>query len=240
MSSLQDLLAQRAEIEKKIADVQREERATAINKVRAMMAEFGLTAADIAGKASAPKAPGTAKPTTELVLSHKHPADRRQVASTLEAMRRTGAAFSTRHRIIDTAGVVHHVVVVGDQLFDDDGAVVGTQGFYVEVTPAISDVHQQVVSDAVAEIAENYFTLMSLDKRLEILDATIALQEQSLKVAIAWKDAARGTEVGVQRFQAEVRKNQSERLVVQQDIIEAENRIHAQKAIIAWCLGRVG
>ena len=100
-------------------------------------------------------APGTAKPTTELVLSHKHPADRRQVASTLEAMRRTGAAFSTRHRIIDTAGVVHHVVVVGDQLFDDDGAVVGTQGFYVEVTPAISDVHQQVVSDAVAEIAEN-------------------------------------------------------------------------------------
>ena len=52
MSSLQDLLAQRAEIEKKIADVQREERATAINKVRAMMAEFGLTAADIAGKAA--------------------------------------------------------------------------------------------------------------------------------------------------------------------------------------------
>ena len=48
--SLQDLLAQRAEIEKKIADAQREERAAAIGKVKAMMAEFGLTAADIAGK----------------------------------------------------------------------------------------------------------------------------------------------------------------------------------------------
>ena len=48
MSPLQDLLAQRAEIEKKIADVQREERSVAINKVRQLMAEFGLTAADIA------------------------------------------------------------------------------------------------------------------------------------------------------------------------------------------------
>lgn len=50
MSSLQELLAQRAEIEKKIADAQREERSTAIAKVKALMAEHGLTAADIAGK----------------------------------------------------------------------------------------------------------------------------------------------------------------------------------------------
>lgn len=51
MSSLQELLAQRAEIEKKIADAQREERSTAIAKVRALMAEHGLTTADLAGKA---------------------------------------------------------------------------------------------------------------------------------------------------------------------------------------------
>jgi DNA-binding protein H-NS len=74
MSSLQDLLAQRAEIEKKIADVQREERATAINKVRAMMAEFGLTAADIAGKAAAPKAPGTGKSTGKVAAKYRNAA----------------------------------------------------------------------------------------------------------------------------------------------------------------------
>lgn len=91
---------------------------------------------------------------------------------------------------------------------------------------ATAEGRNYVVTRLVAEIAENYFTLMSLDKRLEILDATIALQEQSLKVAIAWKDAARGTEVGVQRFQAEVRKNQSEKLIVRQQIIEVENRIN--------------
>ncbi len=55
MTSLQELLAQRAEIEKKIADAQREERAAAIAKVRTLMAEYGLTAADIAGKNIATK-----------------------------------------------------------------------------------------------------------------------------------------------------------------------------------------
>ena len=63
MSSLQDLLAQRAEIEKKIADVQREERGQAINQIKSLMAEFGLTAADIAGKAPVARASTAGKPT---------------------------------------------------------------------------------------------------------------------------------------------------------------------------------
>ncbi|WP_441962071.1 PAS and ANTAR domain-containing protein [Mycolicibacterium houstonense] len=98
--------------------------------------------------------PGTAHPTTELVLSHKHPEDYGQVAATLEEIKRTSGAFSTRHRIIDTAGEVHHVVVVGDQLFDDTGTVIGTHGFYVDVSPSIAQVHEQTVTEAVAEIAE--------------------------------------------------------------------------------------
>lgn len=56
MSTLQELLAQRAELEKKISDVQREERSNAIAKVRALMAEHGLTAADLSGKSAAPRA----------------------------------------------------------------------------------------------------------------------------------------------------------------------------------------
>lgn len=82
------------------------------------------------------------------------------------------------------------------------------------------------VTRLVAEVAENYFELMALDKRMENLNQTIKLQEQSLELAKAKKDAARGTELAVQRFLAEVRKNQSERLVVQQDIIVSENRIN--------------
>ncbi|QZH64966.1 PAS and ANTAR domain-containing protein [Mycolicibacterium farcinogenes] len=98
--------------------------------------------------------PGTANPTTELVLSHKHPEDYGQVAATLLEIRRTSGAFSTRHRIVDTAGDVHHVVVVGDQLFDDTGTVIGTHGFYVDVSPSISRAREEAVTEAVAEIAE--------------------------------------------------------------------------------------
>jgi multidrug efflux system outer membrane protein len=82
------------------------------------------------------------------------------------------------------------------------------------------------VSRLVADVAECYYELMALDRRMENLEQTIKLQELSLEIAIAKKDAARGTELAVQRFKAEVRKNQSERLVVRQDTIEAENRIN--------------
>jgi len=98
--------------------------------------------------------PGTARPTTDLVLSHKHPDDYGQVAATLQEIRRTAGVFSTRHRIVDTHGDVHHVVVVGDQIFDDAGQAIGTHGFYVDVTPAIQEVHHENITEAVAEIAE--------------------------------------------------------------------------------------
>jgi len=97
---------------------------------------------------------GTVTPTTDLVLSHKHPDDYGQVAATLDEIRRTSGAFSTRHRIIDTHGEVHHVIVVGKQLVDDDGSVIGTDGFYVDFTPSITEAREARVTEAVAEIAE--------------------------------------------------------------------------------------
>lgn len=71
--------------------------------------------------------PGTVSPTTELVLSHKHPDDYQQVANTLDDVRRHHQAFSTRHRIIDTTGRIHHVIVVADKLQDASGEVIGTE-----------------------------------------------------------------------------------------------------------------
>ncbi|MCA9260580.1 MAG: efflux transporter outer membrane subunit [Planctomycetales bacterium] len=83
-----------------------------------------------------------------------------------------------------------------------------------------------VVTRLVAEVADNYYELLALDSRLQNLEATIKIQQQSLETTQAMKEAARGTELAVQRFQAEVRKNESERSIIQQEIIEAENRIN--------------
>ncbi|MGC4007449.1 MAG: TolC family protein [Pirellulales bacterium] len=82
------------------------------------------------------------------------------------------------------------------------------------------------VTRLVADIAENYYTLMALDQQLNTLDQTIKLQEQSLGIAQARKENARDTELAVQRFVAEVRKNQSEKYIIAQRIVEAENRIN--------------
>jgi PAS domain S-box-containing protein len=97
--------------------------------------------------------PGTVTPTTRLVLSHKHPDDLGHVAATLDDIRRTHRPFSTRHRIIDVHGQTREVVVIGEGLQDQGGEVVGTQGFYLDVTPSLAQ-QQESISRAVAAISD--------------------------------------------------------------------------------------
>lgn len=97
--------------------------------------------------------PGTVTPTTDLLLSHKHPDDRGRVAATIDDMAERRGAFSTRHRIVDTSGAIHDVVMVGDQFCDESGAVIGTHGFYVDITPPSAPNSEDVITARVAAIA---------------------------------------------------------------------------------------
>jgi hypothetical protein len=99
--------------------------------------------------------PGTVTPTTEIVLAHKHPEDRGEVAKTIDEMLVARRAFSTRHRILDTRGVVHQVVVVGDLLTDHQDVVVGTHGYYVDITPSSDRAREDLISARLAEITEH-------------------------------------------------------------------------------------
>ena len=57
MATLSELLAQKAALEKQIIEAQREERSAAIQQVKALMAQYGLTPADLGGaRAAAPAA----------------------------------------------------------------------------------------------------------------------------------------------------------------------------------------
>jgi DNA-binding protein H-NS len=62
MASVAELLAQKAAIEKQIADAQREEKSSAIAQVKALMAQHGLSLADLSGRGAGasrgPKAGG--------------------------------------------------------------------------------------------------------------------------------------------------------------------------------------
>ncbi len=103
--------------------------------------------------------PGTVTPTTELVLAHKHPDDKPTVAQLIEQVRRLGIPFSSRHRIIDTAGKIHVVVVVGDRWKDDAGEVVGTTGFYIDVTEEFDADVRRSLDEVVAIIAVRRATI---------------------------------------------------------------------------------
>ncbi|UPU46846.1 MULTISPECIES: PAS domain-containing protein [Rhodococcus] len=94
--------------------------------------------------------PAAITPTTKPILSQKHPDDRAHIAHTLHAIRTTGGAFGSRHRIIDTAGTIRSVVVVGDRITDDHGTIVGSTGFYIDITNTLDAAVSDTVDDVVA------------------------------------------------------------------------------------------
>ncbi|WP_369974854.1 PAS domain-containing protein [Nocardia sp. MDA0666] len=92
-------------------------------------------------------APGHIEPTTKLMLAHKHPDDRDDVARAIDRAARNGEplvrsdtaavaswVFSSRHRFLDTAGRVHDAMVVSERVVDESGTPVGTTGFYIDLT----------------------------------------------------------------------------------------------------------
>jgi hypothetical protein len=103
--------------------------------------------------------PGTVVPTTKLLLSHKHPEDRAHVQDLLDYALQSEESFSSRHRFLDTAGNVHDAIVVADRMLDDSGVVLGTAGYYIDLThtfdEARDETRQEVLDEALPELFEN-------------------------------------------------------------------------------------
>ena len=83
-----------------------------------------------------------------------------------------------------------------------------------------------LVTQVVAEIARSYYDLLALDASLAVLDRNIAIQTRALALIKVEKQAARVTELAVQRFEAEVLKNRSLRPSLTQERVQVQNRIN--------------
>ncbi|WP_227981957.1 PAS and ANTAR domain-containing protein [Nocardia spumae] len=100
-------------------------------------------------------APGEVVPTTELLLAHKHPDDRDEVAKTIARAIELGESFSSRHRFVDTGGGVHQVLVVADRIYDDSGTVTGTTGFYIDLTDTLAETERVTLSAMLPDVIEH-------------------------------------------------------------------------------------
>jgi len=103
--------------------------------------------------------PGTVEPTTKLLLAHKHPDDRPHVQELLDYALQSEGSFSSRHRFVDTAGNVHDAIVLADRMLDDAGAVVGTSGYYIDLTNTFDETRhetrREVLDSALPDLFEN-------------------------------------------------------------------------------------
>ncbi len=83
-----------------------------------------------------------------------------------------------------------------------------------------------VITNLIGEVASSYYELIALDNQLEIVKQNIELQSNALGIVKIQKEAAKATELGVQKFQAEVFDSKSKEFEILQMIKETENRIN--------------
>jgi len=83
-----------------------------------------------------------------------------------------------------------------------------------------------VLTNLIAEVANSYYELLALDNQLAIIRQNIDIQKNGLEIVKVQKQAARATELAVQKFSAEVLNSQSLEFKILQQITETENKIN--------------
>ena len=83
-----------------------------------------------------------------------------------------------------------------------------------------------VITNLVAEVANSYYELLSLDNQLDVIKETIELQKNALEIVKVQKEAARVSELAVKKYEAEVLNSQSLEFDINQQIKENENKIN--------------
>lgn len=83
-----------------------------------------------------------------------------------------------------------------------------------------------VYTNLISEIASNYYELLALDNKLQVMENYIKLQKQALEISKVQKEAMAGTELGVKKFEAELAKASASVYTIRQEITEKENNIN--------------
>lgn len=83
-----------------------------------------------------------------------------------------------------------------------------------------------VLSSLISQVATNYYELLALDNKLDLIHQYINLQKKAVEIAKVQKQADADTELAVEKFEAELAKACSEEYTLRQDITESENSLN--------------
>lgn len=83
-----------------------------------------------------------------------------------------------------------------------------------------------MVTNIISEIAGSYYELMALDNLLAIVQQNIELQSNALDIVKLEKEAAKVSQLAVNRFEAQLLNTKNLQYAIRQNIIETENRIN--------------
>ena len=83
-----------------------------------------------------------------------------------------------------------------------------------------------MVTNMIAEISSSYYELLALDNMMSIIKQNIKLQQNALKMVKLEKEAAKVSQLAVNRFEAQLLHTQNLQYDIQQQIIETENKIN--------------
>lgn len=83
-----------------------------------------------------------------------------------------------------------------------------------------------MVTNLIAEISSNYYELLALDNMMSIVEQNIELQKNALQMVKLEKEAAKVSQLAVNRFNAQLLHTQNLQYDIQQQIVETENKLN--------------
>ena len=78
----------------------------------------------------------------------------------------------------------------------------------------------------VAEVVENYYALLALDEKREVMLQYVALQKKAVQLAKIQKEADAGTQLAVEKFAAEVAKGEADECLLREEISAREHTLN--------------
>ncbi|MBE7159700.1 MAG: ANTAR domain-containing protein [Williamsia herbipolensis] len=142
--------------------------------------------------AGAPREDETSAPTTP-VDSTAGPLDTADIRAAMERLAAAGRPSATRHRITDRANVPRHVVIVGDRVTTDDGAVVGVSGYVVDVTT----VFDEALENLDAEVSDFVEHRSVIEQAKGMMMLAYGFGDRHAYDVLAWRSQHTNTKVRV-------------------------------------------